>query len=447
MDVHRRTRTIVNRRLLTVLFGIALISHIDRSNVSFAALDMNRQLGISSTVFGLAAGIFFIGYAASGLPHAHILERFRSHRWLAAMVGLWGLSCMTLAFVPNPALFILFRFLLGAAEAAFIPAAYTCMARFYSRNDLAGATAKIAAASAMASVVGAPLAAGMLQIDWVGLVGWQWLFILQGAPAVIIAPFVARLVPYGPEQARWLPDANRRWLLDRNEQDDATVDLAGRGTSSTVFASVIRMRRVWILGGVYFSVNLGFWGLIFFLPQIVKSGFSHLSSAQVALVSGLPYLVALITMIFFGRTSVMTGDRRWHLFGLLLGSGVALFVALEVDSATARLVALAAGIALSYSAIGLYHAVTASTLAPNVRAMGLSLVNGLGLLGGFVGPYLFGWLRGNTVSNTTGFYLFSAAFLVGAFVVLVAARHFPAASRDRDRAAALSTPEPEATAL
>jgi ACS family tartrate transporter-like MFS transporter len=431
VDVHRRTRSIVNRRLLAVLFGIALISHIDRSNISFAALEMNADLGISSTLFGLAAGIFFIGYAAGGLPHAAILDRFRNHWWLGFMVGLWGLSCVALAFVPNPALFVLFRFLLGLAEAAFIPAAYTCIARFYSSEDLSGATAKFTAAAATASLIGAPLAAVVLQIDWVGLVGWQWLFILQGVPAVLIAPFVARLVPYDPDRARWLPEACRSWLRERLAAENESVDDAGSAPTANAFAAVVRMRRVWLLGGVYFAASLGFWGLIFFLPQIIKAGFTHLSSAQVSLLAGLPYIASLAAMIFFGRTSVATGDRRWHLFGLMLGSGLALVAVLEVRSGIAQLVALTVGIALSFSAAGLYHAVTASTLAPAVRAMGVALVNGLGLLGGFVGPYLFGLLSSSTGSNAAGFYLFAAAFLAGAALVALNPRHYPAASSRR----------------
>ncbi|MGI8312785.1 MFS transporter [Saccharopolyspora hattusasensis] len=444
MNVHRRTRAIVDRRLLSVLFGLMLISHIDRSNVSFAALDMNQDLGMSSTIFGLAAGIFFIGYAAGGLPHAAILDRFRDHRWLGAMIGLWGLSCMALAVVPNAALFVLFRFLLGLGEAVLIPACYTCLARFYSREDLSGATAKVGAAAATATLIGAPMAAGLLQIDWVGLVGWQWLFLLQGAPAVIIAPFVGRLVPYDPQRARWLPEESRQWLLERTDQADGRDD-AETAPVSSAFASIIRMRRVWLLGFVYFTIQLGFWGLIFFLPQIIKAGFAHLSSVQVALVAALPYAVALATMIFFGRTSVMTGDRRWHLVGLLTGSGFALGAAIAVDGAIAQ-VALAVGIALSFSAIGLYHSVTASTLAPNVRTMGVAMVNGLGLLGGFIGPYLFGWLSESTGFDAFGFGTFAVSLLAGAAVVVLNPRHFPTAS-PRVETIRPQSPEPSRDAV
>lgn len=428
MDVHWRTRTIVNRRLLSVLFCLMLISHIDRSNASFAALDMNQALGMTSTIYGFAAGIFFIGYAVAGLPQAAILDRFGDHRWLGAMTGLWGLSCMALAFVPNPELFILFRFLLGLGEAAFIPACYTCIARFYSPGDLAGATAKVGAAAATATLIGAPMAAILLQIDWIGLAGWQWLFLLQGAPAVIIAPFVARLVPYDPQHARWLPESSRQWLLERTEQANASLDDAGTAPMSSAFASVIRMRRIWLLGFVYFTIQLGFWGLIFFLPQIIKAGFAHLSSVQVALVAALPYAIALATMIFFGRTSVRTGDRRWHLVGLLTGSGFGLGAAFVLDGAVVQLIALTAGIALSFSAIGLYHSVTASTLEPKVRTLGVAMVNGLGLLGGFIGPYMFGWLSDSTGSNAVGFSIFAVSFFAGAGVVARNPRHFPVAS-------------------
>ncbi len=438
-------RRTVDRRILFSLFFINVLAQIDRSNLSFAAVDLNHDLKFSSTVYGFGAGIFFVGLALIAVPQTFVFERIRPHIWLACMMGVWAVASMTTAFVQNPAEFFVARFVLGAAEAALVPAAVTCLSRFYTSADVGSAAATYVMGGGVAAAIGGPLAAAILTINGGGLESWQWLFVLQAIPVLLVAPFVARLA-HSPAEARWLTPDQREWLSEHTVEPPR-----GRRSSIRQLVTALLSVRVWVLTLTFFCINLGLWGLTFWLPQIVKSRFTNLNSSQVTLVSSIAFIAAALGIYGFGKLSRVTGDRYWTLVALLAASAISLALSLLFTGAVAQLLFVSLGLALSFSIVGVFYGVPAATFTGPTGATGIAFVNGLGLLGGFVGPYLFGALKDATGATTDSLYVYAAVFLVAMVLVAAGRRYYPSSRPTVDGDAAdraVSQPsEPLAAAL
>jgi MFS family permease len=301
----------IRRRLIPFMFLLYIVSYLDRVNVGFAALQMNQDLGLSASVFGLGSGIFFIGYFLFELPSTLIMERVGARLWIARIMISWGLVSAGMMFVQGTASFFLLRFLLGIAEAGFFPGIILYLTYWFPGGPCPGDRPLHDRQRGADGAIGGPLGAKLLRLDGTGgLHGWQWLFLLEGLPAVVLGVVTLLYLPDGPQDAAWLSDRERLWLKERLAADRVAPAGGGRPALRQVFAS----RRVWMFCALYFLIVLGLYSISFWLPQILK-GLSGSSDFLVGILSALPYIVAAVGMVWIGRHSDRHGERRWHVAG------------------------------------------------------------------------------------------------------------------------------------
>jgi MFS transporter, ACS family, tartrate transporter len=394
-------------RLVPFLIACYFLAYLDRINVSVAALQMNRDLGLSAAAFGLGAGLFFLTYFLFEVPSNLVMQRVGPRRWIFRIMLTWGLVSGATAFVQSDVAFYALRLLLGAAEAGFFPAVLFYLSQWFPQERRARVFSYFLAALPLTGVVGTPLSGALLGLDGLGgFHGWQWMFLIEAVPTVLLAPLVLRCLPDRPQDARWLPEAERAWLVDRLAAESAS---AQRAPLRTVLAD----RRVGLLSLVHLCGNLAIYGLAFFLPQLVATlGVSDLTAASLA---ALPYLAGALGMLWFARRT--GASRAWLPFAVsavgfacaALGGGPVLWM-------------LALGVA-AFGCFGYapgFWAVPTSFLGGTSLAVAIAVVNSIGNLGGFLGPYTVGALRASTGSFAAGLLLSAALMALAA--VLVAAR-------------------------
>jgi ACS family tartrate transporter-like MFS transporter len=405
----------IRRRLIPFMFLLYIVSYLDRVNVGFAALQMNQDLGLSAGDFGLGSGIFFIGYFLFEVPSNLIMERIGARLWIARIMISWGLVSAGMMFMKGTTSFYTLRFLLGLAEAGFFPGMILYLTYWFPRRDHARAIALFMTANAVAGVVGGPISGALLTLHGLGgLAGWQWLFLLEGLPAVGLGVVTFAYLPNGPQDAHWLTDEERRWLKDRLAKDRAAETASRHAPIRHVFSNP----RAWAFCALYFLIVLGLYSISFWLPQILK-GLSGSSDLLVGMFSALPYLVAAIGMVWIGRHSDRHGERRWHVAGpaLLAALGFLLSTQTSVPALALASISLAAlGI---WGSLGPFWAMSTAVLTGPTAAPGIAWINSVGNLAGFVGPYVVGLLK----DATGGFGAAMAAlafFLVMAAIVAIA---------------------------
>lgn len=412
--VAETTLATVRRRLIPFLFLLYVVAYLDRVNIGFAALDMNRDLGFSATVYGLGSGIFFVSYTLLEVPSNLMLARVGAPLWIGRIMLTWGLVSVAMAFVRDATTFYVLRFLLGAAEAGFFPGLVYYLTQWFPARDRARAIALFMTGTAIAGVIGGPISSALLQVDgWLGLRGWQWLFVIEGVPALILAPIVWRRLAGSPAEATWLTAEQRAWLTEtlaaEHTGDDALRhDLRGAFSSG----------RLWVLALVYFAIVMAFYGVAFWLPQIVQS-LGSASSASAAVVSAVPYVVAALGMVVVGARSDRTGERRWHVaVPALVGAAGFVAAALLPHSLVGALAALSVAAFGIWGALGPFWALPTAFLRGTAAAGGVALVNAVGNIGGFVGPTLVGYARDATGSFAAGLWVLAAGLVVGALAVV-----------------------------
>ena len=400
----------VRWRLIPFLFLLYVIAYLDRVNVGYAALDMNRELGFSAAVYGFGSGIFFLSYTLLEVPSNLVLARVGARRWIARIMITWGLVSMAMVFVATPLSFYLLRFLLGAAEAGFFPGLLLYLTHWFPARERARAVALFMTATAMAGVIGAPISSAILQLDGAGgLHGWQWLFIIEGLPAVLLAPIVLRRLTERPADATWLSPDERDWLTrEMAKEHDQTSGMA------LTFRAAASSGRLWALSAMYCCIVIAFYGVSFWLPQIVQAT-GGLSSATVILLTAIPYVAATIGMVVVGVRSDAKGERRWHVaVPCLIGATGFVLTALAPQTAVVSLAALSIAAFGIWGTLGPFWAMPTAFLRGTAAAGGIALVNSIGNIGGFVGPFAVGWVRQATGS-------FEVALLALAGVLVVAA--------------------------
>ena len=413
----------LRRRLIPFLFLLYVVAYLDRVNVGFAALEMNRDLGFSAAVYGLGSGIFFVSYTLLEVPSNLMLARLGARVWIARIMLTWGVVSVGMAFVHDTFTFYLLRFLLGAAEAGFFPGIIYYLTQWFPARERARAVALFMTGTAIAGVVGGPISSALLLLDGVaGLQGWQWLFVVEGIPAIVLAPIVWRRLDERPETATWLSAPERAWLAgalaaEAQARDGAHHDL------KAAFAS----GRLWVLAAIYFCLVLAFYGVSFWLPQILQQ-LGHYPSAVVALISAIPYVVAAIGMVVVGAHSDRTGERRWHVAAPALVGALGFAAAASVPPSVAlSLTALSVAALGIWGAMGPFWALPTAFLRGRAAAGGVALVNAVGNIGGFVGPTLVGYAREATGSFATGLWVLAAGLVLGAALAVALPRE-PAAA-------------------
>ncbi|MBZ9938632.1 MFS transporter [Mesorhizobium sp. BR1-1-16] len=404
----------VARRLIPFMMLLYLVSFLDRVNVGFAALTMNTDLGLSPEIYGWGAGIFFIGYFLFEVPSNLVLEKVGARLWICRIMITWGLISAATALATGPTSFFILRFLLGAAEAGFLPGMILYLGYWFPLAMRARYIALFMAAVPIASAVGSPLSALVMETHgFFGLAGWQWLFIIEGLPATLLGLAVLVLLPNGPADARWLDEDERRVIAAKLSADHAA---SGSATRHGLWPA-LRDPRVLMLGLIYFGLVVGLYGIGLWLPQIIQAlGYD---TRQIGFILILPYAVSALAMLLWGRHSDRTGERVVHVAAAAFLGAVGLLASVHVSSHVLAIVAVTFASVSIYAALGPFWAVPPLFLRGTAAAAGIALINSIGNLGGFVGPYAVGFIKESTGRFTAGFELLAAVVCAAGLLALV----------------------------
>jgi len=413
--LERATLRAVSRRLIPFLFILYVVSFLDRVNVGFAALEMNRDLGLSPAVYGFGAGIFFLGYSLFEVPSNLILARTGARVWIARIMITWGLIAAGMMFVRGPASFYALRFLLGIAEAGFFPGIIFYLSEWFPSDARARAIARFMTAIPVSGMIGGPISGALMGLSGrLGLTGWQWLFLLEGVPAVVLGVAVLCFLPDRPESAAWLEPEQRKWLVERLAIERGRC-VVHHGFS---VARALSSGVVWQLGLlVFLSISFGQYALALWLPQIVR-GFSGLSTLQVGFVSAIPNFVAVIAMVIVAVHSDRTGERCLHIAAASSVAAAGFLGCALVRSPALSVMFLSIASAGLLSAHGPFWPLPSKFLTGSAAAGGIALINSLANLSGFAGPYAIGLLNGASGNFRSGLLLLALVPLAGMALAL-----------------------------
>jgi MFS transporter, ACS family, tartrate transporter len=425
--------------ILPFLFFLYIVSYLDRINIGFAALTMNRELGLTGQQFGLLAGIFFFGYFVFEIPSNLVMHRVGARLWMARILISWGLAASLTALARGADSLYMFRFLLGVAEAGFFPGVILYLTYWFRRQEQAQAVALFMTAVAVSSVVGAPVSGVILDhAHWFGLSSWRWLLVLEGVPALVGGVLAYRLLPNGPGQAKFLSEEEKGRLLETLSLDRKGWSAEGELSATQALGS----GRVWRLVAIYFAAIIGFYAVSFWLPQIVKSFSRGRSNTIIGLLVMVPYLAGLASMILVSRSSDRRIERRWHASIPLLVGGMALMLTARGGPAWLSLLLLSAGTAGIFGFFGPFWAIPGEFLAGYGAAAGIALINSIGNLGGFVGPYVLGVVDRRTGSVGGGLVFAGACVVVAAILVILLPKSSLGGAKQSLAGAAGSMPAP-----
>ncbi|MGF6772389.1 ACS family tartrate transporter-like MFS transporter [Paraburkholderia sp. GAS199] len=423
MDLETRTMARVMARLVPFLMLCYFIAYLDRVNVGFAALQMNKALALSASQFGFGAGIFFIAYFFFEVPSNLLLEKFGARRWIARIMFTWGILAGAMAFIPDIArftgmsaahVFYTLRILLGVAEAGFFPGIIFLLTLWFPAAYRGRVVGYFMAAIPLSTVIGGPISGALLSLDGRGgLAGWQWLYLIEAAPALLLAFAVLAYLTDRPSDATWLAADERNWLVARQAHEREHRE----AVHSFSVKEALFNPRVLAVALIYFGANATNYGLSFFLPQIVKS--FGLSNLQTGFVTSLPYIVGVISMVLWGRHSDRKLERKRHIAIALFVAAGGIAAAAGLDNPVLKMVALSiAGFGI-FGCLPVIWTLPASFLSGAAAAGGIAAVNSLGNLAGFFGPYAMGWIKDSTGGFGAGLLCLAGAGLVGVAAVLL----------------------------
>jgi ACS family tartrate transporter-like MFS transporter len=416
--IERRTIAKVSWRLLPLVALAYCIAYIDRSNISFAALTMNKDLGFSAYIYGWGAGIFFFGYFLFEIPSNLILEKVGARIWIARIMITWGIISGLTALVTGPTSFLVIRFLLGAAEAGFFPGMILYFTYWYPSIYRGRVISTLFIAQPVANAVAA-IASGTILDNMdglLGLKGWQWVFILEALPAVLLAFVVLKMMTDRPAVASWLTDDERRWLEGRLQEERHKID----SVRSLSLWQALADRRVFALSMIYFMSVTANYGIVFFMPQIVKG--MSLSNQMTGFVTAIPYIVGTVGLLLWGYSSDRFHERRWHLIVASILAAVGLAGAGWFGSSYWALVGMAIATTGIYGSRAAFWPMPSMFLTGTAAAGAIALINATGNLGGYVGPFVVGWIKDSTKSFEAGLYFLAACALACAVITFFAAR-------------------------
>jgi MFS transporter, ACS family, tartrate transporter len=405
----------VTRRLLPFLFVLYVVCFLDRVNLGFAALQMNQDLGFSPAVYGFGAGIFFLGYVLFEVPSNLVLARIGARRWIARIMITWGIIASAMMFIRGPLSLYTLRFLLGAAEAGFFPGMVYYLSNWYPPNERARAIARFMVAIPISSVLGGPISGALLGLDGrLRLEGWQWLFLLEGLPAVFLGFVVLLYLTDRPEDATWLTPDERAWLTTHLAEERKRRERRHRLSVLQALSNPI----VWQLGVLLLLCNaFGVYVLGLWLPQIVRS-LSGLSDFMVGVVTALPNLVAAVAMVLVGAHSDRTGERLLHISASAAAAAIGFLGSAYLHSPVLVVLALSLAAAGLLSSHGPFWPLPSVFLGGSAAAGGIALIVSVANLAGFVGPYVVGLLKGSSGSFQSGLLGLALASLAGAALAL-----------------------------
>ncbi|UXZ43423.1 MFS transporter [Pseudomonas soli] len=411
----------ITLRLIPFIFICYLFNYLDRVNVGFAKLQMLDALKFSETVYGLGAGIFFIGYVLCGLPSNLALNRFGPRRWIALMMIAWGSLSTCLLFVTTPTELYTLRLLTGAAEAGFFPGVVLYLSRWFPADRRGRIMALFMSAIPVSGLLGGPFSGWILDhfaAGQHGLAGWQWMFLIQGLPTVALGALAIVLLSDGYQSARWLSPAERQ-LIEADLKADAAGKPATRGDS---VLSVLGNPLIWTFGFVYFCIQSGVYAINFWLPSIIKNmGFD--SPLLIGWLSAIPYLLAGVFMIVVGRSADLRNERRWHLVVPMLMGALGLLIAVNFAAhPTIAILGLSIATMGALTGLPMFWPMPTALLTAGTAVAGLAIINSVGQMAGFLSPYLVGFIKDQTGSTDAALYALAGLIMVGSLVALRVSR-------------------------
>lgn len=385
----------VYRRLIPLLFVLQFFNYFDRVNISFAALRMNQDLGFSGSVYGFGASVFFVGYMVLQVPSNLILHRIGARIWFCVILVAWGAVAASMAFVHNAHSFYLLRFALGLMEGGFLPGMVFYISLWFPAHHRARANNGWVVASLVAPIVGGPISTVLMTYfdGFLGLQGWKWMFLLEGLPTVFLGIFVLFWLTNGPSEADWLDSESREWLVSTIEKEDAALERWQKYT----FRRVVREPRVWSLGFLFACALVSFYGLILWLPQIIKS-LGKVTVIQVGFLTAVPFLFAAAISIPMSRHSDRVGERRLHLAASYALGGLVLLAAAFASSPVLVYVLLCVACLGVFAATPIFWTIVSTFMTGAAAAAGIALINTIAQLGGLVGPWVIGIVQDRTHS-------------------------------------------------
>ncbi|UVL76674.1 MFS transporter [Pseudomonas putida] len=413
VDRAASTHRAVTWRLMPLLLVCYLFAHLDRINIGFAKMQMSQDLHLSDTVYGLGAGLFFIAYALFGVPSNLMLDRVGPRRWIACLMVVWGLLSTSMLLIESSSAFYLLRFALGAAEAGFFPGILVYLNRWYPAGRRAQVTALFAIAVPLAGVVGGPMSGAILAFmhDTGGLRGWQWMFLLEGAPVVLLGLVVLAVLPEHFERVSWLNEQQKATLRAQFGEEEQRKPV-------TSFGAIFASRALWLLVAVYCAVMLAVNTLAFWMPSLIHSA-GVASDASVGLLSAVPYVAGCMFMLACGRSSDRHRERRWHLCVPLLMAATGIAIA---AIAPGQAVPVLAGLVLAgmgaSAALPMFWQLPPAFLNARTQAAGIALISSLGSIASFFTPYFIGWVRDTTHSASLALYVLAVFIALGGLLVL-----------------------------
>lgn len=418
LNFEKKTIRKVTRRIIPLLFLLYIISYLDRANVGYAALEMNEALGLTSKMFGLVTGIFFIGYFLFEVPSNILMQKFGARVWITRILFTWGIISMATGFAQNATQLYVIRFLLGIAEAGLFPGIILYLTYWFRAKERASTIAMFMTAIAVSYIIGAPVSTLIIDhIHWMNVPGWRWMFIIEGAPAVILGFVTYFYLTDRPEQAKWLTAEKKNWLMSELRKDEELREKQGRQASSHKTALIDP--KLWYLALIYFVYTAGTLGVGYWMPQIIKGLSSYLSNTQIGFIATIPYIIASIVMNYWSRRSDRTGERRMHTALPLLVAGLTLLSVGMVSNPFIAMIFITISLAAMYCFKGPFWSLPTMILSPATVAVGIAVINSIGNLGGFVGPYAVGWLKDATGKMQAGL-IFLSMILIIAFLLVLA---------------------------
>jgi MFS transporter, ACS family, tartrate transporter len=411
--IAERTRRRITRRLVPFLFLLYVVAYLDRVNLSFAGLEMTKELAFSDEVYGFGSGIFFIGYVLLEVPGTLLVELWSARKWISRIMITWGLVAALTGLIHTKQEFYWVRFFLGVAEAGFFPGVIVYIAHWFRQEDRGRAMAMFSAAIPLSQVFGAPISGLLMKIHWLGYSGWRWLLILEGLPAVILGFVTLYYLTDRPRDAKWLPDDERQWLtaeLDKEKQS------FGPRQKHDVWRAFARF-DILLLTLVYFLSTNVTYGLQFWLPKMLQrlSGYSPL---MVTLLSAIPFLLAWPAVIFVGWNSDRTKERRWHTALCMITAGLGLALSIATDHVAVGLIGFSIAAMGVMARMAPFWAMPSTILSGPAAAAVVGSINCFGNIGGWAGPSVIGYLSSRTHSYRGGMLFLVVAAILGGVLVL-----------------------------
>ncbi|OZD09751.1 MFS transporter [Rhodococcus sp. 06-221-2] len=439
-EIETRVVKKVARRIIPFLGVAYFVNYLDRTNIGLAKLTMSDELGLTETMFGLASGLFFIGYLLFEVPSNLALHKFGARRWIARIMVSWGIVAAAMAFVPTAGWLYGLRIVLGIAEAGFFPGVLLYMTMWFPRASRVRLMALFMLALPVSSALGAPLSSAIIQY-WdglFGLSGWRVMFLFEGLPAIVLGVITWFYLTDRPSQATWLEDDEKSWLT-------AELESEGSSKSAHVTGSVKRAltdARVWMLGLVYFGITYGLYSLSFFLPSIVagfkKTFDTDFSLVTTGLIVAVPFAVGALAMVLWSRHSDRTGERTWHVAIPTLIGAVSILVALYMDSPFTTMIAVTVNAVGVFCALPVFWYLPSAFLTGAGAAAGIAIINSVGNLSGFGAPYVTGWLLDATGNAKAGLWVVGGVMMLAVGLVLALHRRTVDHSTSSDAGAPVS---------